>query len=199
MALAEVVTSILGGGVTGLLGTCFTSFVNFKMEQQKNEHELKMIDAETKAMVAEAEANIKITETKTAGEIKIAEMDAFVASMGHGNKDLLKTSYVNKLVDSQSRVPRFIGTMIVFLLAMVDFLRGLARPLITYYLLFLATWITIALHSFIKGMEQAPGPDGMVALYNNVILAMLYLTVTVISWWFGDRRVGKFFEANNKR
>ena len=60
------------GGISGLLGSVITSIVSYKTQKLKNEHdiamadiELKKMDKEKEIMLAEAEANIRITEVET--------------------------------------------------------------------------------------------------------------------------------------
>ena len=39
---ANILTSIIGGGLTGLIGNVPTSFTSYKMQKLKNQHEEKM-------------------------------------------------------------------------------------------------------------------------------------------------------------
>jgi len=61
-----ILSSVLGA-VTGLAGSIGNKFLSLRELKLKNEHSLLMVKAETEAMVAEANASIKITETEVAG------------------------------------------------------------------------------------------------------------------------------------
>lgn len=71
--ISELFASGPGGVITGLVGGVVTSITNFKIQKEKNKHELAMLSAETEAMQAETAANIQITETKVQGDLAMVE------------------------------------------------------------------------------------------------------------------------------
>ncbi|MBU6955983.1 hypothetical protein KP814_31850 [Hahella sp. HN01] len=68
----------------------------------------------------------------------------------------------------------------------VDAIRGLMRPLITVYLLILATFVTLNISRHLGGVG-ALSPVDLMALYKEAIAKMLFLTTTAVTWWFGSR------------
>lgn len=169
---------ILGSGalgvVTGLVGNIFTSWNNRKAEKAKQEHEIKLIEANTSALIKESEANIKITETNIAGEISKAELDVFKENIKLGNKDVFKESYMEKLYST--KVGSWFGTVLAFLFGIADLIKSVTRPLITVFLVGLVAWMV------------ASGIGEIVAMVDLVV----YLATTAVVWWFGYRNESKF-------
>ncbi|ABC28924.1 hypothetical protein HCH_02094 [Hahella chejuensis KCTC 2396] len=68
----------------------------------------------------------------------------------------------------------------------VDAIRDLMRPLITVYLLILATFVTLNISRHLGGVG-ALSPVDLMVLYKEAIAQMLFLTTTAVTWWFGSR------------
>jgi hypothetical protein len=68
----------------------------------------------------------------------------------------------------------------------VDGFRALMRPLITIYLLGLATFIAINISAIIGGLESIP-VGSLVEMYISIISDILFLTLTAVTWWFASR------------
>lgn len=169
-----IIGSGIAGVVTGLVGNIFTAWNNRKMKKAEQEHEIKLIEAQTAATVKEAEANIKIAETQIAGEIKQAELEVFKQGIQEGNKDVFKESYMEKLFSS--KIGKYFGTFLAFLLGFVDFVKAATRPLITIFLVGLVAWMVVN------------GVGELVAMVDLVV----YLATTSVVWWFGYRNEAKF-------
>ncbi len=185
-----VIGSVLGGGATGLFGSAVTGYANFKMQKLKNEHDREMAKIQIDSIKVEAEANAKITETQTAGAVEIAESKAFEASIAAAQKDLFDSSYMVGLMASPWT--RWIGALISFLFGLVDFLKAMARPALTYYLVGASTWITLLVWKVVQTTQNAFTATQAHDLFRVVVLTILSLTVTIVTWWFADRRMAKF-------
>ncbi|MDO9549069.1 MAG: hypothetical protein Q7J65_08920 [Candidatus Marinimicrobia bacterium] len=189
---ANILTSIIGGGLTGLIGNALTSFTNFRMQKLKNQHEEKMTELDMQTIRLEAEMQVKVTQAETEGKISLADMEALKASYGQAEKPLFDSSYMNKLMESPWTA--WLGAILSFLFGVVDFLKHLARPAITYYLMGVSTWITIVAW---QTLEKTSGTTPLTTaeaygLFDKIITIMVYLTVSCVSWWFADRRTAKF-------
>lgn len=185
----DIFGSIGLGAITGLVGPIVTGITNYKMLKEKNKHEVLVLEAESKAMIAETNAMIKREEIKTAGEIEVADAEAFTASIKEAGKPLFQESYMLKLMGGNI-FAQIIGVIICFLFGIIDFLKGLARPAITYYLIGMSTWVTILAHQILttigKGAITVEWASG---LFEQVVLTIIYLTVSCVGWWFGDRQL----------
>lgn len=193
------------GTATGLLSNFLTSWQNNKQQKIKNDHEIKMsefelkrIDAQTNAMIKEAEANIKITETKIQGEIQAieaaGEMNAFNESIRLGNEKALSSEWVNKLFESKWTIP--FGVFITMLMAGSDFIKHLIRPCLTVFYVLLASYMTYQVVVIMNAANRFVELDEAVTLFNDTKEIVFYLAVTLVTWWFGDRRMAKNMATN---
>ncbi len=184
-----ILESILGVA-TGFLGNIITSFTNLKQQKLKNAHELAMIDAETTAMIKEAEANIKITETKVQGEVEKMETEAFMETLKSASKPSLSNEILAKLFES--KWTKWIGCLLAFLLGFVDFLKSLIRPALTIYLVGITSYITWYASQILSEKQDLMTAIAAQEMFTGVVDIVIYLTVSCVTWWFGDRRTAKF-------
>lgn len=194
---------VILGGITGLIGSVATAVTNYKIQKLKNEHdrarwdfEKEMVKAETEAMIEEAKMNIKITEAQTEAAVELADTEAYVRNIEKGNVDKFSDKYVNALFGVQGKL-RYVaipvGILVSFLFGIVDFLKALMRPGLTMYLVGCSTWITIMAWDILEkaGIDQLTAAQAT-GIFNDVTTTIIYLTVSCVTWWFGDRRIAKF-------
>lgn len=189
------------GGVTGLIGNIVGGIFKYKtakldMETKKlqNSHEIAMVKAETQAMVMEAKANIAVTRAQIEGAVELADANVYLQSQKEGNKNLFSNKWIDKLLTVEGKA-RFIcfpaGVLIAVLFGLVDFLKGLMRPTLTAYLVALTTWVTYMAWQIINTDGVAMDLATAKELFGNVTSIVVYLTVSCVTWWFGDRRMAK--------
>lgn len=182
------------GGLTGLVGTAVSSIFNYKTEKLRGDIKIQTIKAETDAMIAEAKANIAITNAQIEGEIEIADSNAYLQSLKEGNKSLLDNKWIDKLLEIQGKwkiLTLPFAVFVSFLFGLVDFLRGLMRPVLTLYLVLLSTWITYKAYILLDLTKSTMTTSEALNIFNDSISIIIYLTVSVVTWWFGDRRMAK--------
>lgn len=189
------------GSVTGLVGTAVSQifkYKNTKLELDsikiKNEHEVKMVEAETKAMILEAKANIKVTQAQVEGAIEIEDSKIFLEAQKQGNKNIFDNKWIDALMGVQGKwriitIP--VASVIASLFGFVDFLRGLIRPALTVYLCGCTTWITWMAWQIMQKNSIALTTDQAVVIFSDVTNIVTYLTVSCVTWWFGDRVIAK--------
>lgn len=185
------------GGLTGIIGTVLTSYINFKQKKLEFEHEAKMVELEIKAMMAEAEANIKITKAEVEGAIELADASAYIESQKQGNKNLFDIKWIDKLFAVQGNMGRFFAIpaaiVIAILFGVIDWLKGLMRPGLTLYLVGLTTYLTYISYQILTKYGGADiTAEQAIVIWNDVVTIIIYLTVSCVTWWFGDRRTAKF-------
>lgn len=183
-----ILESIGLGAITGLVGPIITNITNYKLQKEKNSHEILKIKAESEAVTVEANANIQIERTITEGKIAEGELTALTESMKNADVDMFKESYMDKL-------PGWVAGIIAFCMLQIDMLRRSIRPVATIYLMGATTWITVKAYEIL----QVNGPEAISViwaqkLFEDVIITVIYLTVSCISWWFCDRQVKKFVD-----
>ena len=147
-------------------------------------------------MLAEAEANMRITEVETEAQIELADADVYKASIESAQQAALSDVVHQKLMEGGT-FSQAVATIVAFLFGMVDFIKRLIRPSLTAYLVGLTTWITWIAWDIMKLKGQELSTDQATEIFNTVTTIIIYLTVTVVTWWFGDRRMAKFLMRLN--
>lgn len=196
-----MISAILGL-VTGLGGTLVTGWLNLKAQREKNAHEVSMIKAETEAMKAEAEMHIQVERERVHGEIEIADAAAYTESQKQGNKNLFSSKWVERLLDNDAGFwKRLFGGLIAFplcfLFGLTDILKGLMRPVLTGYLVGVTTWITWMAWKIVQRYGQGMTAIVATEIFQEIVHVVVYLTVSCVTWWFGDRRTAKFLMRLN--
>lgn len=189
-----ILESVLGVA-TGFVGNILTSFFNLKAQKEKNKHEIELIKAETSAMIAEKEANIRVSEVELQKELEINDAKIYQESQKQGQQKALESSLLQKLFENKWTMP--IGVLLAFMLGIVDFLKQIMRPGLTGYLVFLTSWLTYEAALIIQAKQELLSAEMAMDVFNNVVNIVIYLTVSVVTWWFGDRRVAKFLYRLN--
>jgi hypothetical protein len=176
MAIAEIIGSIFSGGVTGLIGAGITAFVEFKKQKLMFEHEVKMEELNQKTMQMEIEGQLRIAETEAEAAINVADAETLAKSY-----DADRAAYTNEAA----------RTGILFKL--VDFVRGMIRPVLTIYLAVIVSLLYWNMQGAL-GDVSTLNPNDLMSLYREVVLSIIYVATTVILWWFGTRnKIGHNF------
>jgi len=190
------------GGVTGLLGNLVGAYFKYKdaqiqveLQKAKFEHELKMVSAETQAMIMEAKANIAITRANVEGAIELEDAKAYAISQQEGNKNLLGQDWINKMLSVEGKYAKPFAVIAAVLIAtafgFADWLKGMLRPSLTLYLTGVSTWVTYKAYEILTANQAVLGTAQAVAIFSNAVDVVTYLTVSCVTWWFGDRRLSK--------
>ncbi len=182
------------GVATGFLGNIITGFTNLKAQKIKNEHDLKMRDYDLKEREQEAKLQIAVQTAQTDLEIEKAEAAAYVESLKNANADLLTTEKLGVLSETKSG---FIGKFLALLMGLVDTFRSFIRPGLTAYLVALTTVLTYQAIEILSAKEPLLTALQAQALFSQVSDIVIYLTVSCVTWWFGDRRTAKFIYRLN--
>ncbi|MDA8962619.1 hypothetical protein N9F42_00560 [Pseudomonadales bacterium] len=166
-ALLSILTSTGAGGIIGVIGSWLTKREERKNIQLQFERDVKLAEIRKDEAKIEADhelalADKQIERAQVEGSVAIdqAEIEAF----SEGLKEQSKT-YGIKAVDG---------------------IRGLMRPLITVYLLVIATLLTLKINQLVGGLDSLEMSE-LKGIYDNVINQMLFLTATAVTWWFGSR------------
>lgn len=170
--------AIVSGGATGLLGVVAQRlFDHWKLKQEndrlriihQHERDMKKLDAEI--MMQEWTQRVKVAEVEAAGKEAVADSTAFAASLTAEPKRYSEGVKVGK-----------VGAVF---LVLADFLRAVVRPGLTVYL----AWISTELYFDSEKIMQEAGAhiSTLAPLHNQIVLTLLYLFVTCVTWWFGTR------------
>ena len=195
----DILGSIGMGAITGLVGPIITVIGNYKMKKldiegkrMDNAHALAMLQAESKAIIAEADKEIEMTKEKTKGEIEKAEIHALESSLKSLEISSFKESYMERL-EKAGMFGQIAIVITSLALAFVDVMKGTMRPVLTYYLICATTWITFMAYTIL--IEVSSGNISQIwaeKMFEKVTLTVVYLTISCVTWWFADRRMAKF-------
>ena len=152
----DMLLSILTGGATGLLGTVVSGVAGFFKAKQRHEQELELRKVDLEMMELEM-------RYAADAAVKQAESDRTLAELAS-----LEASYR----EASSRLSTADDG---FMMAMLDFVRGMTRPALTATLVGLTAWIYF---------------DSM-SLREQIVNTVLYLTTAAVLWWFGSRATDK--------
>jgi len=192
---------IILGGVTGLIGNAFTTWFKYKNAKMEYAHKEKMVNLETQAMIQEAQMQIQVTKARIEGEVELADAAAFTTSQKVGSQKLFHEKWIDMIMEAgQGKWTgwffKLLGTAIAAAFAFVDWLNAAMRPTLTVYLVGVSSFITYLAWTI---MQQA-GMDAMTAvqavgIFSHVTSTMIYLSVSCVTWWFGDRTMSKFLQG----
>jgi hypothetical protein len=198
--IAEAITAIFGGGITGLFGTLVTSVLNFFSQREKNKHDKEMARIQIDMLKAQTDASIKIVQAQVQGAVELQDSVAFTKSQQYGNESIFSSSWIDKMLEVKGWTAWLsypIAYIIIILFGLVDFLKSLMRPGITLYLMLASTWVTFTALKMIEDAGQKVDLIKALNLYETVVIITIYLTVSCVTWWFGDRRIAKFLMRLN--
>lgn len=176
--------------LVGLLGTSLTTYSNYKMKQLEVDNKIRLLEAESKNMIAEAEANIKVAQTTADMQVELSEANAFNTSLS-SHKQSLPSEWLTTLMNQKGwwRLLTYpIGVLLLLLMGVGDVINHLMRPALTLYSLGIASWVTY------QCWDMLPPDTGVEAVWTqweDAASVVMLLAVTMVTWWFGDRRVAK--------
>lgn len=171
--IADVVTTALSGGVTGVLGVALSGFFTWKEKANERAHELALGEQDLKERRLEGELLHKQIEIEANAQVRQAEAQAFAESFNadQARYSIGDTSGANKA------------------LIFVDVVRGLIRPCLTLYLVVILTVLAYQLITALGGLNEVLSTMDGQSLLTDIVQAMVYLTVTAVTWWFGTRHL----------
>jgi len=184
--------SAVTGGLSGLLGVGLQQFFTYKQKQQ--DIEIVKLNLENSLQLAKIETDRQLQVTKIVAEgatevAKEATLQAqeqtlvrtFEATVGNDH-----TTYTPLEAFKLDNWATRLGT---FMLAAVDALRGVVRPLMTFYLCGLTSAMFLWSSSLAQQQGVSLDADQVVALMQQIISTVLYVFTTVCVFWFGGRAV----------
>lgn len=176
------------GGVSAILGGVFGGVLSWFKGWQEDRHEAKMVELkmqdkaldrqhELACMDREAESAERLALIRSEGEQSVAELSALEQAI----KAEARGATWSKA--ALGNLQGFWAGLVAFLLAMVDVVRGLTRPVITAYLVGLVTVMFVQLMTKVTGIDS----NQAFTLVLRIVDMVLFLTCTAVGFWFGSR------------
>ncbi|MCK5548302.1 MAG: hypothetical protein KAI64_04760 [Thermoplasmata archaeon] len=167
------------GVISGIFGSFATSWLKQRQRKQDQAHEVEMRKADQEDMKLESSLLMARDQAIADAQIEVAEMDAFKASQKNIITDAFDKLYMDK-------IHPYIAGPIAFLMALVDIINKTIRPAITYYFMYKGSLILN------KVMDSPTFHTSVKA--GDVVSIVLYLMVTAVTWWLGQRPMDKAIE-----
>lgn len=192
--LGTVLSSILSGGATGLIGILIQRFFDLKSKDQdlklialNNKQALDLADKEIEKSAAEWAARAKIADREVSGRIEEAVQDT-VAREAEAAALVQQASYAaDRSTFLTGSVLRSKSRVVLWSMALVDAARGLVRPVLTAYL----TIVTYLMYRDMQNLLAQYGEKLPVSTVQDLLLqvisTILYLATVSVVWWFGTR------------
>ena len=161
--LLNLGTSILTGGATGLLGTAISGAIDFFQSRQRHAQEMDLRRLDIELAHAEAEGAMAHAAIEAEAARERAEWEALEASYREASR-------------------RWSRPGDGWAMQLVDVVRGLTRPALTWSLFALVG----AIYFLLGASELAEEPLGP-----RIVETVLYLFTAAVLWWFGARQIEK--------
>lgn len=169
-----ILGSLFSGASLGIIGSAVSKVADLVKRHQDRKHELalKRLDLE---MMDKEHAYLE-RRAEMEGEVRLEESaDGLVAASLRADRATYSAGHE-------------MGAWAVGLLVLVDFVRGMIRPLLTVFLI----WLVWDTRAEVMGVLHATGFEGMsperaLGLYGMLLELIIFLTSTCVTWWFGSR------------
>lgn len=175
MSILDSILSVVSGGATGLIGTAVQSIYQYKtrqldidLEKTKAANEIEKQKLDIEMQKQEWASRTQIAQVTTQGEVDKADAAALVASY-----DMEPQQYSEKSLLTHGQE---------WIMVLLDALRGIIRPGLTIYLCVVVSLIYFQT----RGLIDTNQGDAF-ALLEKLVNTILYVTTSVILWWFGSR------------
>lgn len=193
---ASTIISSLLGSVSGVVGHYFKA----KEKKEKQSHELALIELsmkrdkqETELMLAEISANLEVTKVQTEGALLMEESKGFnPAVLGITKSKTLNNKAFEKLLEG-NWFQKLLGTVLAFMMGLVDIIRGLVRPILTFGS---AAAIAYLIKTFTVGVADFDD-EKQLLLLTLVIDATVYVLTASVQFWFMDRAGARDFRKKH--
>lgn len=163
--MLDLLTSILTGGATGLLGTALSFATSYFQARQRHAQELELRRLDMELAKVEAAGAERVAALELESGTARAELAAF------------RESY-------REAARRWSRPGDGWLMQFVDFVRGMTRPALTWGFVVLTGAIYFT-------MGDADAVVDGTAVKARIVDTVLYLTTTCVLWWFGARQIAK--------
>jgi hypothetical protein len=177
MDLLGGLTSLLSGGVTGLVGSAIGGYFTYKskkldieLQKEKYANDVALKELDSKIMAQEWAARTQVAQVTADAQVESEDAKAFAASLTSEPQRYAQGS----LTSNQN-----------WLMVLLDSFRGIIRPGLTLYLAALTTMIYLQAHALLGSSPLTT--DQATGLVTKIIDTVLYLTTTCVLFWFGSR------------
>lgn len=181
-----LISGVISGGATGLLGVVIQRWFDFKNKNQEIEivklnlaNAIELSKLESERVGIKAKADVDISDNQV--EIQSDQTDSQLMITSYQSDS---AQYLDKL---SMRKKGWVANTVMLMMASVDFVRGLLRPGMTIYLCILVTMMFIWARELANSLGMQMTTEQVTSFINQIIATVLYVFTTITLWWFGSR------------
>lgn len=185
--MVESIVGLIAGPIVGAIGGVVNQYMAYKVKgleikdnanKRAHDKEMAALQFAREKAITSLEIAGRERQTIVEGEIDIAKIDLSNLGLAIGAD---KAAYLDP--EAQKRSPWIAGLM-----AVVDFIRGLIRPLLTAFLAYGVWRMTKALIAIAQsGNDGVIDPAVAGDLLRYTVIAVLQLAAVAIGYWYGSR------------
>ena len=192
MDILSLFSSAVSGGLSGLIGVGLQQFFAYKQKQQ--DIEIVKLNLENSLQLAKIETDrqLQVQQSQADSAIATAKEDTLQAQ----EQTLVRTFEAAVGNDTATYTPieafktdNWATRLGTFMLSAVDALRGVVRPVMTFYLCGLTSAMFFWASALAKEQGVTLDAGQVVALMQQIIATVLYVFTTVSVFWFGGRAI----------
>lgn len=187
--LSTVMTSVLGGGATGLLGMVIQRFFDMRKEAQSIQITKMQLDAAKEARTQDLEFQERMAGKAADLAALQAQLDAQARETESADQNYRASMDADKATFTAPLPPAAGGGAgkAPAILVWVDALRGSIRPGATIYTLILLTMVFLWVQDLYSQAGLKMSPEQVHQLAMQCVGTVFYLSTTCMVWWFGVR------------
>lgn len=181
-----LLSGVFTGGATGLLGLLLQRYFDLQHKKQDIEalklnlaNSVELSKMESDRARLRADTDIRISETESEAEKYKSDNELMAASYEND-----KAQYLDK---ESMRKEGKVAALVMFMMAFVDFFRGMLRPGMTVYLCFVVTYMFYWVRDLAAQYGNLMTSDNLQVLIVQIISTILYAFTTATVWWYGSR------------
>jgi hypothetical protein len=184
--ISAVLTSVLGGGATGLLGVFIQRWFDSRAKNADLQVMRLQLEAARETRAMELEAQARMAERADAARALQAQMEAHQREVAADAATYAASMSADRATYTP---PEAVGKhrLVAYAMGAVDFVRGLMRPGVTAYTLALLTAVFVWVRDMYMRAGLTMTPDQVHQLAMQCVGTVFYLAVTTVVWWFGVR------------
>lgn len=169
--MLEIVMSLFSssgiGALFGLVGSWLTKREERRNVELRLSHEKDMARLENKNLLLRQEHQVRIAEYG---------VDAIVQQGEYAVEQAEAAAFIASQASNQPLINGF-----------TEFVRGLMRPVITLYLLLVASFVAWHINDYMVGVSDVMREDEVIDIFRVTLDRIMFLTTTAVTWWFGSR------------
>lgn len=171
--------SAFSGGLLGVVGGLASGILNFFKDREANKFALEKMSADREMVRLEAESAVKVAQAQAQIAQDQADGQAFVASQTAAGESLLSPTLAKRVSGWAANI-----------LACIEGMLKLIRPALTVAVLWQFNVVLTHVQDHLKKVDI--GPEYWQKIYMMLVDASIFLTLTVVGWWFASREIQRW-------